>query len=398
MYIYKNIYKLIIGDIMEVPNIFMNQAYTPYIVFVYTIIFFLFFKNFKSDNIKVLACYYIMFLVSISNIIDKKIFLSLFMFIFYIYNEYLVDDEYKSKIINTTFDRIIDTLYLVYKYKFVLFVISLFIISNFFKTYIIDLKLVGIFISFIILMYISHKVATNSFEVNKITDIYHKLGNFNSFNRISKNKSLIITDIEDKTFYIRRNSYTLISVDYLKHKMKDLGFNNIFMLIKYFLNKLGLNNSLKSVDKIRGYSTIEMQTFKTLSIKSGFNNRFERKIYELVYTSLYFKGLKRYFKTNYDKVTDKYYKDYILNEYNKCVPIIINGKYYKTIKTFWKKEYYDLTDEEYFLTVLTFSGRIDINKLSYEYIKNNFSIYESFNILDKEKLKSAINNMKETFN
>ena len=383
---------------MEVPNIFMNQTYTPYIVFVYTIIFFLFFKNFKSDNIKILACYYIMFLVSISNIIDKKIFLSLFMFIFYIYNEYLVDDEYKSKIINTTPDRIIDTLYLVYKYKFVLFVISLFIISNFFKTYIIDLKLVGIFISFIILMYISHKVATNSFEVNKITDIYHKLGNFNSFNRISKNKSLIITDIEDKTFYIRRNSYTLISVDYLKHKMKDLGFTNIFMLIKYFLNKLGLNNSLKSVDKIRGYSTIEMQTFKTLSIKSGFNNRSSRKIYELVYTSLYFKGLKRYFKTNYDKVTDKYYKDYILNEYNKCVPIIINGKYYKTIKTFWKKEYYDLTDEEYFLTVLTFSGRIDINKLSYEYIKNNFSIYESFNILDENLLKQAINNMKETFN
>ena len=386
------------GDIMEVPNIFMNQTYTPYIVFVYTIIFFLFFKNFKSDNIKILACYYIMFLVSISNIIDKKIFLSLFMFIFYIYNEYLVDDEYKSKIINTTQDRIIDTLYFIYKYKFVLFVISLFIISNFFKTYIIDLKLVGIFISFIILMYISHKVATNSFEVNKITDIYKSLGNFNSFNRISKNKSLIITDIEDKTFYRRRNSYTLISVDYLKHKMKDLGFTNIFMLIKYFIKKLGLNNSLNGVDKIRGYSTIEMQLFKTLSIKSGFNNRSSRKIYELVYTSLYFKGLKRYFKTNYDKVTDKYYKDYILNEYNKYVPMIINGKYYKTIKSFWGKEYYDLTDEEYFLTVLTFSGRIDINKLSYEYIKNNFSIYESFNILDKNLLKQAINNMKETFN
>ena len=207
-----------------------------------------------------------MFLVSISNIIDKKIFLSLFMFIFYIYNEYLVDDEYKSKIINTAQDRIMDTLYLVYKYKFILFVISLFIISYFFKTYIIDLKLVGIFISFIMLMYISHKVATNSFEVNKITDIYHKLGNFNSFNRISKNKSLIITDIEDKTFYIRKNSYTLLSVDYLKHKMKDLGFTNLFMLIKYFIKKLGLNNSLKSVDKIRGYSTIEMQLFKTLSI------------------------------------------------------------------------------------------------------------------------------------
>ena len=146
----------------------------------------------------------------------------------------------------------------------------------------------------------------------------------------------------------------------------------------------------------RGYSTIEMQLFRTVSIKNGYKKIFQRKITELIYSQLFFKGLKDYYTLNYRTVTPGYYKKFIIANYLAVAPIVTGGKN-KLIHDFWNKSPSELTDEEFFLTILCLSGKLKKKYFNYKYIVKNYSYYITVLDIKKTKLKMAIKEMKNLF-
>jgi hypothetical protein len=147
------------------------------------------------------------------------------------------------------------------------------------------------------------------------------------------------------------------------------------------------NRNIKKL--IRGYSTIEMQLVRTLAVTSGYDNSiFQRKIYEWIYSYLFFKSLKKnyiYFKYN----NVKEYKNYLLYLYLKVAPVKINGFKYDNIdKLYGETNYENITKEQFYIYTLGLSNE----KIEYEYIKNNNAI-NKFK-LSRKKIKEEINKLK----
>ena len=96
---------------------------------------------------------------------------------------------------------------------------------------------------------------------------------------------------------------------------------------------------------MRGYSTIEMQLLRILAINKGLVTGkpkglrdvyciFVRKIYELVYTDMFFAGLKSSLE-----IRDSYkYRCYLIYIYLHTVSTRINGKRFPTVNRIFSDE------------------------------------------------------------
>lgn len=64
-------------------------------------------------------------------------------------------------------------------------------------------------------------------------------------------------------------------------------------------------------DESRGYSTVPMQLVRSLGIKRGYNYKYRRKIFEILYSRMFFKGIER--MLNEDQVAQRqYFKKYLI--------------------------------------------------------------------------------------
>ena len=404
---------------MEITSLFENVEYGSYLIFAFSILYLLFLNYFENEKTKIVACYFVMFLLGAFNILDKKLILFLFVITYFIYYEILINDEYKHKIINSVFSKIIDYIYTLCIYKFFFFIIILYFVSNYFINNYINWGLWNLTISLLLLIILSIRISIQPFETNSYTKMFSKLGNFGNYKESKFRHQKIVLDIEDRSFFYRQKSYTILSLGYIRYRIDRIndvlkiieGRNNykrdirhLIRFIKYiFIQLRSVMHELNFTyikRKIRGYSTIEMQLFKIIAIKSGFTKKKTRKLYEYIYTPLFFRGLKKYYKNNYEIVTDDYYKSFILTEYNKNVPMIMGNRYFENMKSFWGKDVSELTDEEYFLSILTFSGRINIYKLDfwgYKYIVKNFWDLDILKFLNKDAFEDAIHSMVDRY-
>lgn len=81
----------------------------------------------------------------------------------------------------------------------------------------------------------------------------------------------------------------------------------------------------------RGYSTPEMQLLRTVGIARGYERyKLRRKVYEVLYSKIFFTSLKDYHRAN-SFVELSHYRDYILWIYTQNVLTVINGTRCQTL-------------------------------------------------------------------
>ena len=332
------------------------------------------------------------------------------------YFELLNEDGYRLKIIRSIKAKIVDFFYLIFfKFHYWVFALNLILYDGIFENTI--YKCIGFFPFVITTLLLIILIVNNDFDLYSFTTIYDNLNriNFGNFKKLDKEKKEILLYIEDKSFFKRKKDFTFLCWDFVKYRFERI--NDIVLTInegkgkphklKYIINFIlyifkQLFRELKKVFEnfdyvkkfFRGYSTIDMQLFRTVSVKNGYQKEYTRKIAELFYSQLIFKGLKDFYRLNYATVTDKYFKEFILVNYISVAPVLIGGKNIPMEK-FWKKKIDKINNSEFFLSVLSFSGKIKAVKLSSSYIFDNFNVLISKFNLDEHELNNAIAKMKK---
>jgi len=393
-------------------------------------------NNKESISNNIILLYIIMALVNVFNVIDLNISTIIILLICFIDIEILnINNE--TLIVKTTY-KICDFLFeIINKYKFIyIYLINSFlnIVMSKFEIYFL-IKLIIYFIYFILFIKIITKIYRNEFklkEFNEIEKIFENNAMGFRYEEVANKKNIdkfnMLIDIEDKTYMNRKKSHSSMSIEALMCKINrqqryeeiidSVKSNNIWcfiknikVLLKYIfkvtniiLKAIIYKNGIKRFIK-RGYSTIEMQWIRNAGIEIGYDKVYRRKIYELIYSNIFFKSLKE--KREYNTYPEIFYNnsEYIFKMlmiyvYLKTVPTFIynNGKrikldniyqYYKVVRKEpvknKKNVIYDLSKEEIFIFIMGLSGKM-IND-------NLFEIYsdyiEKYNI-DKTKVIEII--------
>lgn len=368
-------------------------------------------KNLNADNKKIIIAYLFMVIIRVMNILDSKISLSLFIAITLVYFEFMTDDNFKLKIIKNNFYKLIDYFFImIFQYKFLYFLLLMFFLSHTccaliepYSCLVIAQSVMVVFLS----LYLFNRLCNIDFKLKSFDSVINQFEKNCSFgnphkNQITTQMKTILLHYEDRTYYERKNSYTLLCLYYFKYKLnitEKVEISNfnlqkthvylryvkvIFFEICRFIKILFNYFILKK--PIRGFSTIEMQLLRTSFISEGYEKKPKtRKIFEVIYSNMFYSGLKNYYKSNFRTVSDNYFKNYLLLQYTYFAPIFINRRMYKNMYELFGSE--KLNNEEFFISVLGLSNRkLDnwgIFKEKYSYEIEEFS-------LDKNSLKKAL--------
>ncbi len=368
-------------------------------------------KDLNFDNKRIMIAYLFIVIIRGFDILDSKISLSLFIAITFVYFEFMINDGFKLKIIKNNFYKLIDYFFImIFQYKFLYFLLLMFFLSHTYcdliATYIffvIAQRMVVIFLS----LYLFNRLCNIDFKLRSYDDVNNRLiekvdfGNYPK-NKITNQMKDILLYYEDRTYYYRKNNYTLLCFYYFKYKLNITGqvqitnfklkkvriyfryIKVIFLEICHFIKILFDYFVLKK--PIRGFSTIEMQLLRTAFVSEGYEKKPKtRKIFEIIYSHIFYSGLKKYYKNNFQTISDMYFKDYLLLEYTYFAPIFINKRRYKNMYELFDSE--KLNKEEFFVAVLGLSNR-RIYKWRMFRTKYEYEI-EKFH-LDKKRLEQAL--------
>lgn len=407
-------------EIIEIiEKVFSNIESVYFWTIVFMIVLFTSKLNTSFDKIKekVLISYLIFIILKFLNLIPISFIIFFTLILYFVFVE-LVDssDNDKLPMFKLTY-FLWDYLYkLLFKYQYLWFVISLLPVSYNFNNIIVILfnsnkyaKYIGIVISIIVYLHIVNKILYNKFNTIGLSEIKNRMNNIIPFEGYIHDERLedfekILTFYEDKSYMYRENSFNLLNLEFIEYKfmcvnnkrknklyqIKLFGkilknivtiFEIIWKMLLRILKK-GLYiikkvlNCISKKDKIytirsliRGYSTIEMQLIRTIALKSGYENAFQRKIYEIIYSNIFFKSLKEYY--NYHKYGNlSEFKYYLLELYIVCAPTFINGKRYENIRKLYPNslDALEITNEEFFIYCLGLANRkIDIDNIKRYY-------------------------------
>lgn len=363
-----------------------------------------------SKNQKIVMLYVFTYILKLFDIMDIKIMLILLNIVAFLYVEYLTDDEVKNVLLTKFYDKIKDYIYkCIFEYSSIWFIISNVIISNKMKKIIYNelinlgfynnnlilsiIKVSFIIISVIFLVIAISNITSERYETNNFTEIKKKMDKVALWTKIKANeidfdKLNMLVCIEDKSYFIRENSYNFLSLEFLKYKFNRIKNRKITSTnIRRVINKRFSMKHLRTF--IRGYSTIEMQIIRTLGVKYGYNEHVIcRKVYELLYSEMFFKNLRRYMNKVYLNTKGCCtYKQYLLVIYINIAQVVLNNNTYKNMLKPWNnaKNINELSNEEFFISILGLSHR----KITYQILYNYSSVIERFS-LNVEKIKKLI--------
>ena len=341
------------------------------------------YENFKPQQ-KVVLMYLVTYLVCVLDVLRTIVALVAFTILLFVYLEYLTEDTYKLKIFKRFSYKICDAAFIsVFQYYYFLFVVALFLQSDPVVS-VYDKEWYGWLcwsISLLALIICIHKTSVGVFELETVTDVMKVINTYPvySFKYLDEDSSKyeLITSIEDKSYFIRANSYNFLSVEFLQYKCK--GFYE-FLKGKTLKKKLiaSWNASKKYVNAtkhIRGYSTLEMQLIRNIALKNGYNLVVRRKIFELIYTKIFFSGLKEYYKDNY-YTNREHYKEYLLWLYTQIVQTNINGERVRPFNTAFEDEFCEWSMEGLFIATMGLSNKGPL----YYYSESYQDIVETFEI------------------
>ena len=440
--------------IESIIQIVKNDVVIIFLLMLFT----LFYKlEISKDKLSIKICILnlVIYLLGLLNVYDIKLMLLLYITTTFLYLQIFTIDSFRKKYIKNFFLVILDYIYkIVFEYGFIYLLISLFLVStsfeNIIKFYIhyLNINISSEYHNILyILLYITSGIfliksiiclQSEEFKTLKDIEILTKMNKILPFEEFELNTKLILFSNlliykEDKSYFIRENSYNWLGFNFIKYRIRRfLSYGtkykacnikyigkiiHIFIIIYHFIYKIleiiykiirrickfikykfhnifKPNESKKYLNLIpRGYSTIEMQLIRTLAVTDGYTtHKYRRKVYELFYSTIFFTALKYYYGYyNFNNYYYKYrYKYYLIYIYIHVAPVNINGRNYKNILELYKKEsIYDITNEEFFIWTMGLSHhRIDYYLLDYKIVK--------WAGLDKKILKKLIDKFNKT--
>jgi len=317
--------------------------------------------------------------------IGTKMAMVLLMIVLFLFLEYLTDDSGRIKIFNRLIYKILDYLYFaIFQYSIIFILIAMILNSNFvcikFSDYIFIIKIISI----LVFIFGIHRLSSQQFILKSFDQILNYFLESTEFFKPQVDEEFtkykLLCEVEDKSYFERKKCYNFISLQFIKNKYKRLKLQS---------SKDG-NYILKYISKgkiWRGYSTLEMQLIRIIAIESGFrDDKYvkRRKIYELLYTEIFFKGLKRYYDDNV-YTRRKYFKEYLLYVYFNNVPTKINGKDYPSFATALGKDISKWTLDEVFVASLGLNHR----EISAKRMNHYYGIISSYGLNRDNILKIA---------
>lgn len=380
---------------MELETILSGNTFLLYFM---GLLYILINKDFDKCQ-KIVMIYVFVYSLKIFNIIDLKVLFIGLTIVSFLYIEFLSEDNVKNILLCNIIYKIIDYMYkLIFEYSAVYFCGSLILMSNIIQ---IDLPIIQLLnryipiigikiniISLLLVLYAINNITSQKFETYSFKHIKQKMDEINIWNNVKSNnidslKLNMLINVEDKSYFIRENTYNFLSFEFIKYKIKrgirKLKYVNIDKNILKKVTILPIKNTKKY---IRGYSTIEMQIIRTLGIKSGYEKHiFCRKIYEIIYSKIFFTSLRRYMNKLYlDTSGCCTFKEYLLMIYIKIAPIKLNNtKYSNMLKAWNSNDIRQISDEQFFISILGLSYRwISTNILfNYSRIISEYSLKKS---------------------
>ncbi len=346
--------------------------------------------NFKHQQ-KVMMMYLVTYVVCILDLLSTSIAIVALTILIFVYLEYLTEDSVKIKIFKKFRYKICDATFLaIFQYYYIVFVLALafqtqLIIKVFDNQY---YHFFCMFISLICIVICIHKTSVGIFELETITDVMRKIEKHPVYRFEYRDEDMykynILTNLEDKTYFIRENSYNFVSVEFIKYKLE-----NIYRRLKGKRLKTKMKTTwkltkryVKATKHIRGYSTLEMQLIRNIALKNGYNLIVRRKIFEIVYTKIFFSGLKEYYIDNYYN-NRQHYKEYLLWLYLHTVQTSVNDKKIRPFHKAFKNDFKQWSYEGLFVAVMGLSY-----KKPERYYEEPFcSVAESFYIDIKKATK-----------
>ncbi len=312
--------------------------------------------------------YISVYALAVLNIVGIKMALLLLIVSLFCFFEIFTSDEMKFKILVNPIYKAVDFIYIsIFQYSFggiclALLLLKIKLPETFDKQNIIFRTL-----SFLFIVWTLTAILQQKYVIHTFGEMYRVFTYF-PINKIEFNDKLyeacnILVSIEDKR-YFEREAYSFFSVKYIISLIKGKiasqrgGKKVIYVLVNG-------NRFIKNIfDESRGYSTIPMQLVRSLGIKRGYNYKYRRKIFEILYSRMFFKGIERMF--NEDKVTQRqYFKEYLLYIYfHKVNTFLGDATFSKFLNAFDmkynrknEKDIYDCTNEGIFIACMGLSKR-----------------------------------------
>lgn len=372
------------------------------------ILFFLFaiisiygYSEFKEYQ-RVTILYITVYALSIIHIFSSTVSIILLFVSMFVFLEILTQDEMKLRILVNPFYKMIDCLYMgLFQYGLFEEILAVVLTGKKYEDVFGCYDIIYKLLSFLLMIISITNILRQKYVIKTFNEMY-EIFNIFPINKVDFNEKLfqankILTKIEDATYFDRKG-YTFLSLNALKcilnEKIRGGSFLDKF---KYTVSSSGkfVKNTIAGE---RGYSTIPMQLIRTLGIKRGYNYKYRRKIFELLYSRMFFEGIKKMLYEN--KIGRRnYFKEYCLYIYFHTVNTFLENIWFSKFLNAFDMQYskknikdiYDCTNEGIFIACMGLSKRAYINYFADKridaYIKN-IDIE-----LDKEKICEMAKNM-----
>lgn len=419
--------EVLINYISElVSNNYINSWYI--ILFIAMLYFLIHKSSSVTENQKIGILNICVYLICFFNILATKFVIFIYLITLFIYFFVLNPLRFKDSYLKHPLMFFLDFIYRLFvKYGFLYLIIALLLSSDFVRNFFGNL----LFILFLITGYLVCRsviecVDDNTFKWSSLTEIEEKvtkISDYKNFKVSDKLRELseMLVYKEDKSFFERSHSYNWCCLQFAWYRIirffkyalsfkichiKVIGIfayviitiwhiltsfvkiiwqilKRVWYLIKYLCRSLFIWKSKPKVLKQlfdRGYSTIEMQVIRTISLDEPQKIHYiKRKLYELIYSYIFFKCLKENLNCH-DNLKFKYY---IIDIYLHVAPLMVNDQYYANIYSFFERDLDNISKEEFYIYMFGVSFD-DIGEyiLNYDYVK-------VFN-LDKESLQKLV--------
>lgn len=333
-------------------ELFYGNTFVLFLVFVLSI----FSIDKLSEKQKISIIYLCSYGAAYMRTIPVKELLLIMTIVLFLMQEYFSFDRKKMKILNKIHYKLVDFIYMsVFQYKIWLVYFAILAKTPYLKKVfglndaLMDTISVGIIILAFVWMY---SLAEEFYSFTKMYDVVWKTPYYGvEFDEALHHRLEIITYFEDNLFWERKRAYSWFSIEFIVVWVRNRKRNRQREQIQqqHFFD--GIMNSIKRITRVtkrffnwlgrvlsRGHSTIPMQLIRILGYKHGlvFENTkcnfklykiIKRKIFEILYSRMFFEGLKDYLII--ELCNDlKHYREYLVYLYPQIVQSKIEGKVY----------------------------------------------------------------------
>lgn len=311
-------------------ELFSNNLFAIYIIACIAVISY---TNF-DENQRMYLLYLFTYAIALFNVFRILTSIILLLIITFIFLEYLSGDSKKLILITNILYKIYDYIFMMffqYHFFWILFAFSLLHFSRYNYTFPVIQNLLQI-ASIFSLFWGAHLAISQPFKIKTITEIYRTFDKYPPFQFEYREEMQVKFDllcaIEDKTYFQRKDSYSCVSVEYIMCYKKNNELS-VFGLIKKILSIVCLPIILHGKGfshLMRGYSTPEMQLLRSIGVARGYEKyKFQRKVFEVLYSKIFFASLKDYHKAN-TYLSFDHYRQYLLSVYLQTVMTKIHGR------------------------------------------------------------------------